>query len=1044
MRNNLTETNKSYFQTRIEALGLADRREALMSGLTEDKKGNILQQIRLYDSTPVTFLPKLGKTSKKIKRWRKEVKSAVELESIKYYEQPYQLVRYCPEQLKKIRESKPDAGKYKYPSRKYTGIEVLPMPSNLAIDAYENGKRGGIASFTEGYFKAVAASKNGLEFTAFTSISTYKLTADVKEYFLRRKPDSVVILYDADAKEVSTKEGAKEVSTRRLQGFCNSATRFAAQFFDFTKDESFNTKLYYAQINGDSKHKGLDDLLEDARNNGYLDEVLEAYNSLKSNKYFTFVRLYKTKYKKDLLSHFALNNHREFYNRYKEEIGDDVFNFRGAKYEKKSIYRISDGTPINKNQLTFFQNVKQYDYFSLLNDSFSIDIDKAEITVNEYLTEANDELDSILARKDRIAIQMNTGGGKTTWALELAKRTGRRLVIAVPTRLLCRQLSRGKADIYGLYGRVTFRKQAEAFQAQIVVCTYDTLAKIRDLHERILIVDESHNLINAYSYRGTAVQSVVDGFEIAEKSVLISGTQNKMLCKQFGFHYINVIQKEAQKVNIVALESSTPFATAIEQIKSIDFSEDKVNFVFLNDRDRLHELMDFIVMNNLVDKDLVQVVTRDDVDSGIDDVYIQICNKRKISRFKLVLCSCLLAEGINIENTNIGRIIALSVSSADELKQFSARFRKMEEVTVHSIRKTEFALQKEFFFPSSLSIEQQKESAYLHAKHLEDSKSLDDSSDISYSYDSDILKNVREVEGGYVIDILKIIAGEVERKNRFANNAYFYSELSKHDNIVFQGEEVVTTSKRLQKSLELSTRALAKEKEAAIEEFTEYLAINPEVVIESLYFYSTSKRSKLADFISEFWYKNELPEIQSLESEAYFNENEIQFKRKWIQPIIRAYITLKALDSLETHYDLITNFSKSKFRKFLLSLKSNASFTLYDDRNTRKMLSNRHKIEIRLMRKLRDKIIVLLSNYPEILEKDLIDFLKDELRDKTVDVRQCRSIIGSFFHYNLVRKQTGVIYSDFCTNILCKKITEKTDNSLIIKKMWCNEFSAGH
>ncbi len=98
-------------------------------------------------------------------------------------------------------------------------------------------------------------------------------------------------------------------------------------------------------------------------------------------------------------------------------------------------------------------------------DPFAVDLDLISLTITEYLDEETAALDKLLKRYTCLAIQSDTGSGKTTYLIEWAKRTNRRLVIVVPTRSLCKQLSKDHG-IFAMYGANTSDRAADAAAAE--------------------------------------------------------------------------------------------------------------------------------------------------------------------------------------------------------------------------------------------------------------------------------------------------------------------------------------------------------------------------------------------------------------------------------------------------------------------------------------------------------------------------------------------------------------------------------------------------
>jgi hypothetical protein len=1022
-----------YFSQRLSELGLKPE-EAIRHGLDCDNDGNILQYIRGFNGNIIEYVPEFGEERKRYNKIANRSSSYNFLEETYFH--PLFITRYTPENLAleraKALKSKKEIGKYKFPAKSYTGFSVLPMPNNEAIKQFKENKKEGTVSFIEGYFKAVAASQNGLEFTAFSGNTTYRLDEPTQEYLLNRQPSEIVIFYDGDATNISKK--VDTVSSRRITDFHNSALNFSNQLFDFCKDNDLKPKVYYCQISRDLTAKGFDDLLKDARENENLKEVLEAFQTKENSQYFEFIRLYKTKVKKQLEEHFQLTNHVDFYSHFKEKIKEKPFIFRGAKYQIQKIFRSSDGIPLSSNQLTF--GSKAFEYFNLLNNPFSIKIEKKIINVKKYISEAEAEVLAFINANNLLAINAPTGSGKTTLFIELSNRLKMPMVLCVPTILLCEQLTERYTkkgfNVYGIHGAVSQRKLRLSNNAQIIICTYDTLPKL-NVNNRWLVIDEAHNLVNSYGlnspFRENTIRKMVEMIDKPKKTILISGTQNKLLCKNLGFKYLEIKQKTTQKVSVISIENDKPDVAILERLKDTDWTDNKVHFVYLNDTSQLHIIKNFLVENGILTEEDVEVVSRADINGDTKKVYNQIVKTGKITGVKLVLATCIIAEGVDILNTNVGNIFTVKINCVDSLKQFSARFRLMEGVTVYSIRGKEKILSKGFFLNTEIEVERMEAEAGIkirsmnhqreYNEHITDFSEADlyyyDDMNPTYNYKTDLFKNTyTTMEGEVAVDILRILAIERNRKLYGLNNAAFYSELAEHDNIILQGNETAITSKETEEAVEEIITTTKERKASSILLAKDLLLNNPSFLIEALFFHAKNRRSAIAAFITLTWYNGISPQIQSHGSLILYNAVKESFIQNWFTPIVRAFLILHYLDILEDNKDLIKMYSKSRFNTYFQGIKMASLTAIYLNKNYRKHLTKLHKTEIKYFKKLKQLLVVYIeAEGGRISEKKMVGFLRKKLMDSSLSVGHAKSILSNLFSFNIVRRNCGSIYEEF-------------------------------
>jgi hypothetical protein len=245
------------------------------------------------------------------------------------YNRLLSVIRYHPDYLK----DNPKRSKY----GNQFGEKVRPLPTPLAIDAYNKGTTGGLITFIEGYFKAAALNLAGVESIAFTGITVYRITPDLREYLLRRRPDRIFIMYDNDALDVSSssasisppavREGlapslpapskAIHLSSRRNEDFANSARKFATALFSLFSSIDHSCEIVYvmgkpAPPLGAGGPKGLDDLIE-VHGATPVTEDLKNFNfspAFRESKFFAGFTLAKSTCNRKVNRRFLNTNYR--------------------------------------------------------------------------------------------------------------------------------------------------------------------------------------------------------------------------------------------------------------------------------------------------------------------------------------------------------------------------------------------------------------------------------------------------------------------------------------------------------------------------------------------------------------------------------------------------------------------------------------------------------------------------------------------------------------------------------------------------------------
>ncbi|GEM_PF-2176372 len=1044
MTENYTHTNISfYYKSRLSEIGVPIE-DALKHGFATDKSGNIKQFIRTFSGDLIEYVPNYlnykSVSGKLIKKNREQHKT-----------QLLSLTRLHPDEQKKLQEienknnSSKKVGKYKFPSKWVTGIEVLPMPTNSAIKAFKDDVTGGSSIGVEGFFKATALSQCGIESIAFSGTSTYKVCDRLKEYLLKRELKEFIIMYDGDALDISQKESEIK-SSKRVLDFFRSANRFSSQFYNFCKKNKLKTKLKFCMVNSHLPYKGVDDLLHGM--NGKQEEILAELKEGKNGNYFTFLPLNTRNNEKNLKKFFGVTNHVDFYNRHAEIIKDEPFIFMGFKYQAET----------RSNNYNLFAGGKERKVFKSLFNPFHVDIEEEVLDVRKYLSEAYKDISRLINDNDRLSLGAVTGIGKTAFFLGHFKdkkyikgffhSSDTYGVIAVPTRNLVKQLERKykKFDVVGLSGFVSSKTRLKAINSKVIICTYDTLHHVADLWRRVLVVDESHNLVNQWgevyssiSFRASVLNKVVESFDTAKKTVLISGTPNKLFAKKLDFKFVRIERKENNIVKVRSIESEANSyqsltASTIAELEKIDYDKDKVHFVLYDSIKHLERIREHLTTRKVLAPHEVKIIARDKVEGGDDKIYKQIISKEKIEGVKLVLCSCLIAEGININNTNVGNIYTVNVYSIDKFRQFVARFRKMEEVQVYDIKNPEKCLKKGFGktclwehdYLTEMAEVQVKFSSTKDDEFVEDYLYVEDGTeeevrvfpyydDIvndTYGYESRILKLTYTDDDGSKIDRLKIFAAIKEREIKYCNNAYFYTQIDQYKNIHLEGfEEEKNERLGMIKSNLDDLESERQKAKKAIKETLKNDLINKGSIVVHSYLIAT-QAAKNRHGIKKILARTSniiLKEEKELAKE-YYQDYKPFFSEDWYLKMINAYIKLRFLDLEEEVLEAeITSYSERRFNQKWKRLVSHTELNIYSKRHLRKYLDSNHKIDIKIKVRLKNTIIKYLVGHfiakKEINSTDLYKVvrsfftLKDRrivsLSDSAID-----SLLSQLFNIN--------------------------------------------
>ncbi|VBB45205.1 conserved hypothetical protein [uncultured Paludibacter sp.] len=292
--------------------------------------------------------------------------------------------------IKRLKEPKGDM-KYMMPK----GVGTYPFFAPGLVEKYEKAEQIKTLVLTEGYFKAFTASIHGWDIVGLSSITHYADTKtkaihpDIAKIILKCKVENVVMLYDGDCLNISTKAlEAGEDLAKRPNSFLSSMLKVRELLTDY------DVKIYFAHVlseNINNAPKGLDDVLIECA--GKEKEILEDMLMLGTPGQY-FYRLNVSSFQKKLQPYFNLKNADQFYSAWGDIIKDREFSYFGTRYkadtktgkliktvpkEAKNFMRVGDDyyelvevpTIYEDTETKLFKRAK-----STIKDDFGVDIFK--------------------------------------------------------------------------------------------------------------------------------------------------------------------------------------------------------------------------------------------------------------------------------------------------------------------------------------------------------------------------------------------------------------------------------------------------------------------------------------------------------------------------------------------------------------------------------------------------------------------------------------------------------------------------------------------
>jgi hypothetical protein len=865
-------SKKDYYYRRIAELGLSEREARHQYGFTPSDNGDIILAAFHYNGEPVEFIP--GNRRKAFKNMTGR-KSSGEVHEGSYYRQ-YGRVRVHPDRLK------PGGAKY----YSVGGENVPPFPMPAARAAYQAKKTGGHICFIEGEFKGAALDKNGIETVAFGGIGLYKLDHTTRDYITTRRPDVILVTYDGDFNDVRRDKKNGQITSQRAKNFYNSAAKFTGQLVNYLESIEHKAKIVWVAVNPDNPAKGADDLLAAANNPA---EVVHQLTALKETDNWTFTKLSPTTYEAKLKARFALDSAERFYHAHAAEIGQYTFTFFGLDF------KMNEGILVMES------------------DPFAVDLDLIPLTITEYLDEETAALDKLLKRYTCLAIQSDTGSGKTTYLIEWAKRTNRRLVIVVPTRSLCKQLAKDHG-IFAMYGANTSDRAADAAAAQIVVATYDTVHHLPDLETRVLVIDECHNLVNQYGqirksiklFRAHTLNRLQQLAKTAAQVVYLSGTMPKALLKAYNVPLVDVRRLDSPTVRLHRLTAHNSKVKAhtsalLSQLsKDIEEQPNQVHFAILNNLKELTKVRALVIGSGRLQADEIEVISRGTYEAGETSAFNDLVDISIVRPgVRLVLCTSIIAEGINVKNTNVGNVYAVGVKCPDTVRQFAARFRKMNTVDLFLILPPEKEPGMGFSWASPGQIEYLTDRATLAAKRA---TSLSKTGDATNYDRSNIFPHImpNEAGDGFTVDHLAILATERGRMLDTAPTSYIIGRLLSYDGFTLAKTTQAATDNELDAALDNIGEVLKANRDAALDVVRPMLTDSPDKAVAALtiHYQRTGDRNSVNRL--EILTDGTLSSVNELDALAWLHRYEDHLAFPEVRELIRRAAQLHFAGVIET------------------------------------------------------------------------------------------------------------------------------------------------
>jgi len=292
------------------------------------------------------------------------------------------------------------------------------------------------------------------------------------------------------------------------------------------------------------------------------------------------------------------------------------------------------------------------------------------ITVDEYVSEAAPEILEAIETHPKIVLVSSTGAGKTQATFnDILPRLEGNAIVSLPYIANVKQASQ-RFNCGALHGVMDFCEINDAFQNNITAATYNKATMyVCDT----LVVDEVHNLIGQYNFRGEDIESVHQAANAAKNIIMMTATPSPMF-KNEGYYFIKIETRTQpkQKLNIIPYTDKKKASTIVlmEAIRTLEAG--KKALIKHKNKQILKDVLS--QLKQMYPDKYIDVLDADNKEDNDTTEAIQ----SGCFPFDVLLSTNVINDGISIDRDFVDRIISVENQynpSANDLIQFNGRGR---------------------------------------------------------------------------------------------------------------------------------------------------------------------------------------------------------------------------------------------------------------------------------------------------------------------------------------------------------------------------------
>ncbi|BAP60925.1 hypothetical protein MMKA1_08080 [Methanococcus maripaludis KA1] len=281
-------------------------------------------------------------------------------------------------------------------------------------------------------------------------------------------------------------------------------------------------------------------------------------------------------------------------------------------------------------------------------------------------------------KQKEICMLSPTGSGKTTAIFnKFISNNENKTILAVPYLSNSKQLGlkyKNQKGIVALYENSKI-SQEKLNSANFIVTTYDQIGRLaerKDISEFNLYVDEAHNVVLQHNFRNQALDALNKVSKLVNRTIYVTATNYNLNYKKLPI--IKIIQKNKRFKydDISVVDSNVPLKLLIEAVL-YDYEDQKesgkTQIIFNNNKEQNRK-----IKARLEEQGIICALL--DAESKESIEYTNVMEEEKLpENLDVCICTSAIADGVNIENLNIGNLHIHKIDNFNTFLQFIARFR---------------------------------------------------------------------------------------------------------------------------------------------------------------------------------------------------------------------------------------------------------------------------------------------------------------------------------------------------------------------------------